>query len=200
MTPNRSTPDRRHTITVSIHGIDLTLESAPELFSPRGLDRGTAAMLSQVEFHPDDKVLDLGCGYGLVGILAAKLIGPERVVMTDVDPRAVELSQINAQTNSVSEVTILHSNAFRDHTKTDFSLILSNPPYHHDFSVPKEFILKGFNRLRIGGKLVMVTKRRNWYRNKLANVFGGVKVTEIDDYFVFTAEKRREHYANARRR
>ncbi len=200
MNPNCSKPDHRHTINVSLHGIDLLLETAPTLFSPRGLDRGTAAMLSQVEFQPDDKVLDLGCGYGLVGILAAKLIGPERVVLTDVDPRAVELSQINAQANGTPEVTIIRSNAFRDHTETDFSLILSNPPYHHDFAIPKEFILKGFNRLRIGGKLLMVTKRRNWYRNKLASVFGGVKVTEIDGYFVFTAEKRREHYANARRR
>jgi 16S rRNA (guanine1207-N2)-methyltransferase len=61
--------------------------------------------------------------------------------------------------------------------------------------VPKHFIEKGFNRLKIGGKMFMVTKRKDWYFNKLRAVFGGVKVTEIDDYFVFCAEKRSMKYA-----
>ena len=58
------------------------------------------------------------------------------------------------------------------------------------------FIEKGFNRLKIGGRMVMVTKRRDWYRNKLIAIFGGVKVREIDGYFVFEAERRDLRYAN----
>ena len=60
----------------------------------------------------------------------------------------------------------------------------------------KAFIEKGFNRLKLGGRLMMVTKRRDWYRNKLAAVFGGVKVREIDGYQVFEAERRQLSYAN----
>ena len=76
-----------------------------------------------------------------------------------------------------------------------FDWILSNPPYHADFSVAKKFIEKGFNRLKLGGKLVMVVKRELWYRNKLTAIFGGVRMQEIGGYFVFTAEKRSERYA-----
>lgn len=70
----------------------------------------------------------------------------------------------------------------------DFTLILSNPPYHTDFSVPKHFIEIGFKKLVLGGKLIMVTKRLDWYKNKLTSIFGGVK---INGYYVFIAEKRK---------
>ena len=50
-------------------------------------------MLSAVEFKHDDKVLDLGCGYGIVGILSAKIVGAANVVMTDIDDKAVSISR-----------------------------------------------------------------------------------------------------------
>jgi 16S rRNA (guanine1207-N2)-methyltransferase len=187
----------RHSFTVSPKGVDLTFETWGDVFSPKGLDPGTAAMLSQVEFGADEKVLDLGCGYGLVGILAARLIGAARVVMCDVDPHALELARSNAQANGVEEIRIVQSDGFRDLDENDFTLILCNPPYHADFAVPKEFIHKGFNRLRIGGRMVMVTRRRAWYQRKLTAIFGGTRVSEVDGYFVFTSEKRRARYANA---
>ena len=88
------------------------------------------------------------------------------------------------------------SDGFKALDDTGFDLILSNPPYQSDFAVARSFIEKGFNRLKIGGRLVMVTKRREWYRNKLIAIFGGVKIREIDGYFVFMAERRRMRYAN----
>ena len=78
-----------------------------------------------------------------------------------------------------------------------FDLILSNPPYQSDFSVAKRFIEKGFNRLKVGGRMMMVTKRLDWYRNRLRAVFGGVRVEQVDGYFVFTAERRSLSYASA---
>ena len=55
--------------------IPLSFQTESSLFSPKAIDSGTLAMLSSVDFLPSDKVLDLGCGYGVVGILAAKLVG-----------------------------------------------------------------------------------------------------------------------------
>ena len=147
-------------ISCVIKGIPLALETDADNFSPSRIDRGTLAMLSQVDFHPEDRVLDLGCGYGPVGILAAKLIGPDRVVMCDISDRAVEMAQRNAFVNGVSSVKIVRSDGFSQLDDTGFTLILSNPPYHADFSVPKSFIEKGFNRLQIGGRMMMVTKRK----------------------------------------
>ena len=69
-------------------------------------------------------------------------------------------------------------------------MLFRSPPYHANFSVPKHFIEGGFKKLAFGGKLVMVTKRLDWYKNKLTSIFGGVKIHEINGYFVFVAEKR----------
>lgn len=186
-------------ITEVINGVQLVFETAKTSFSPVNVDKGTLAMLSSVNFSLSDKVLDLGCGYGVVGILAAKLIGEHNVVMSDIDERNIELSKKNAEINDVSGIKIILSDGFKDIQDKDFTIILSNPPYHTDFSIPKHFIEKGFNRLQIGGKMFMVTKRKDWYKNKLISIFGGTKIYEIEDYYIFCAEKRSIKYANTKR-
>ena len=180
-------------------GVSVALETRPGLFSPEHADRGTLAMLSRADFRPGMKVLDLGCGCGLVGIVAAKLCGAENVYLSDIDPLAVGIAVQNAVRNGVGGVHTAVSDGFSGIDWTGFDLILSNPPYQSDFSVAKRFIEKGFNRLNIGGRMLMVTKRRDWYRNKLAAIFGGVRVYEIDGYFVFEAEKRDTQYANRKK-
>ncbi len=179
-------------ISAEIKNISLKFETDPSNFSPNGIDSGTLAMLSAVDFLPNDKVLDMGCGYGVVGILAAKLIGGENVTMCDISESAVKQAKINAELNGVPDIDIKISDGFSEIPDNGFTLILSNPPYHTDFSVPKHFIEVGFKKLAVGGKMVMVTKRLDWYKNKLASVFGGVRVREINGYYVFISEKRRE--------
>lgn len=182
-------------IEIQIKGISLQLESDPALFSPRKADEGTLLMLDHIDFHPDDKVLDLGCGYGIVGILAAKILPPEQVYMTDTDALAVKASRANLKRNSIFGVTVSQGDAYEDVPCADFTLILSNPPYHTDFSVAKTFIEKGFNRLSLGGRLFMVTRRKDWYRNKLISIFGGVQIWEKNGYYVFASQKNSRNYA-----
>ena len=124
------------------------------------------------------------------GILAGKLIGEQNVIMCDVSEQAIESAAMNLRLNNVPEISIRLSDGYKNVAETDFTLILSNPPYHADFSVPKHFIEVGFKKLVMGGKLIMVTKRLDWYKNKLTSVFGGVKIHEINGYYVFVAEKR----------
>lgn len=187
-------------LSVCVKNIDMKFNTSREVFSPQNVDKGTLAMLSVVEFKDNDKVLDLGCGYGIVGILSAKIIGHANVVMADVDKSAISLTRKNIELNEVKGVRVYESDGFKDINEKDFTLILSNPPYHVDFSVPKEFIEKGFNRLTVGGKMYMVTKRKDWYKNKLTSIFGGVKISEIDGYYVFMAEKRTLAYAAVRKK
>jgi 16S rRNA (guanine1207-N2)-methyltransferase len=183
-------------LSIELNGVAMRFETSPALFSPQGLDAGTRAMLERARFGPEDKLLDLGCGWGFVGVYAAKCAGEERVTMADIDPEAVRLAKENAARNGVPGVRVLQSDGFQGIDDAGYTLILSNPPYHADFSVAKRFIEKGFNRLALGGRLMMVTKRRPWYQNKLTAIFGGVSVAEAGGYFIFTAEKRRATYAN----
>jgi 16S rRNA (guanine1207-N2)-methyltransferase len=191
-----SRQDANVTIETTIHGISLALETEPGLFSPKGVDSGTLSLLATVRFGKEDKVLDLGCGYGAMGIYAAKLLGPERVHMIDSNPTAVRCAEHNARLNGVAGVHSQVSDGFRDFHGTGFTKILCNPPYHADFSVAKHFIEKGFNRLLVGGALWLVTKRDTWYRNKLSAVFGGTRVTQRDSYFIFEAIKKSSTYAS----
>jgi 16S rRNA (guanine1207-N2)-methyltransferase len=148
-----------------------------------------------VDFDHSDKVLDLGCGYGLMGIYAAKEVRPENVYLIDNDPVAVELAAQNAEINDVTAVHSACSDGFNDFREVGFTKILCNPPYHRDFSVAKHFIEKGFNRLALGGAMWLVTKREKWYRNKLTSIFGGVRVSAQNSYFVFNAIKKTGSYA-----
>ncbi len=178
--------------TITIKDQLLSFQTNKNVFSPGSLDRGTAAMLSVVEFSPQDKVLDLGCGYGPVGILAAKFTAPGQVTMCDISEDALQLSMQNAVRNGIAPdaLHILKSDGLRAIPDSNYTKILSNPPYHTDFSVAKGFIEDGFSHLKTGGVMYMVTKRRDWYKNKFISVFGGVHIDEIDGYYVFTAEKR----------
>jgi 16S rRNA (guanine1207-N2)-methyltransferase len=151
----------------NLAGIELQFETAPSLFSPTKVDRGSLAMLSCISFAPNDKVLDLGCGYRPIGIYVAKVIGAGRVWMADNDQTAIECAVKNLALNGVEGVTVVVSDGFRDIREANFTKIVCNPPYHVDFSVPKHFIEKGFNRPVLGGAMYIVTKRKTWYQNKL---------------------------------
>lgn len=174
-----------------IFGQEVVLETGEYYFSPKSIDKGTMFMLSKVQVTEEDKVLDLGCGYGVVGIFVAKEIGGEHVVMSDISEEALALTNSNLERNELNSVRVIKSNGLKEIPDNDFTLILSNPPYHADFSVAKAFIEDGYKHLVLGGRLMMVTKRLVWYQNKITSVFGGVKVFEQDGYYVFVAEKRK---------
>lgn len=109
--------------------------------------------------------------------------------MCDNDPIAVEYAKHNIVLNNVSDICVLQSDAYSDIQRKDFTLILSNPPYHADFSVPKKFIEQGYYKLAPKGRMLMVTKRLEWYKRKFIKVFGGVKIFRCDDYFIFMGIK-----------
>lgn len=179
-------------IRTEVLGTALELEAHDGLFSPRHIDRGTLAMLSVVPPEPGMRVMDLGCGYGVVGIAAARRCGAENVWMSDADPSAAEAARRNAARNGVPGVHIACGDGFDAVDAAGFDLILVNPPYQSDFAVAKRFIEKGFNRLKLGGRMAVVVKRRTWYRNKMRAVFGGVRDFEVDGYHVLVSERRSE--------
>lgn len=171
-------------------GVYLKFETSDGVFSPTGIDKGTLSMLETVGFSKDDKVLDLGCGYGFVGIYASCYVCDGQIVMSDISDEALRMTEYNIGLNAVEGVKVVKSYGLDSIEDSNFTKILANPPYHEDFSVPKNYIEKGYKKLCMGGKMYMVTKRKDWYKNKFISVFGGVKIEEINGYYIFIAEKR----------
>jgi 16S rRNA (guanine1207-N2)-methyltransferase len=191
---------RERLITAAIDGREFTFRTIPGLFSPRYIDKSTLAMLSVIEFGDDEKILDLGCGYGVIGIWAATRLGPERVVMVDIDPNAVTIAAENAKLNGVEDIRLIQSDGFRNLDEAGFTTIISNPPYHTDFAVAKHFVHKGFNRLKVGGQMYLSAKRELWYKNKLNGIFGNVRIWHLEGYSIFRSIKRTSTYAKVAKR
>ena len=127
---------------------EITVETQVSLFSPNEADRGTLSMLRHVEFASDMKVLDLGCGAGIVSLAACCFgVDPHNIVMTDIDPVASSVSLENMKRNGFDGAVVVTGDGLTNVPGSGFDLILSNPPYHTDFKVAKTFIEKGFNRL-----------------------------------------------------
>ena len=109
-------------IEKEINGITVTLDTGDYYFSPDEIDRGTLAMLSAVEVSREDKILDLGCGYGIVGIYLAKLSGGAEIVMSDVSEDAVRLSGDNVLLNGVTSARVVLSDGLASVEDKDFTL------------------------------------------------------------------------------
>lgn len=172
------------TYTVTYGDRSVNVATAPGIFSPRGLDTGTAIMLSQIEASPGARFLDLGCGAGVVSLVASTIWGCH-VTAVDVSARALRMTATNAP-----GVEVLPSDGFTQLGDRQFEIVASNPPYHTDFGVAKAFIEGAHRRLTMGGRLCLVVKRADWYVQRIRSVFGGCRVHEEAGYVVITAEKR----------
>lgn len=130
-------------ITETIKGFKLYFESNSNCFSPKYIDNGTLAMLSFVDFNISDKVLDLGCGYGVVGILTAKFSNPKNIFLADISKIAIQYAKRNAKLNNVERVNIIPNDAYKNLDETDFNLILSNSPITRTFLWQNHLSKKG---------------------------------------------------------
>jgi 16S rRNA (guanine1207-N2)-methyltransferase len=170
---------------------ELRFCGAAGVFSPGGLDPGTRAMLETMPVPgPGAHLLDLGCGTGAVAVIAAACWGC-RVTAVDVNARALRLTAINARENGVAERVKIRASDGLGNVEAEFDLIVSNPPYHSDYSVAKSFLEGAAHALRLGGSLWLVAKRPVWYENRLRALFGGCHLVEQHGYTVLHAEKRR---------
>jgi 16S rRNA (guanine1207-N2)-methyltransferase len=160
------------------------IQSAPGLFSPRGMDAGTQLMLGLVEAGEGARFLDLGCGAGVVSRIASEAWGCQ-VTAVDVNARALRMTALNAP-----KAEVVASNGFAGLTGRQFDIIASNPPYHTDFGVAKAFIEGAYSHLPVGGTLYLVIKRADWYVQKVRALFGGCRVVEDNGYTVVITEKR----------
>ena len=116
-------------ITARLRGYEFRFWTDAGVFSRRGIDFGTRLLIETVRLPETGEILDLGCGYGPVGIACAKAAPSCRVTMVDVNQRALRLAEKNARLNGVSaRVTILESDGLCALSDRLFDAVLINPP------------------------------------------------------------------------
>lgn len=161
------------TIKVGFGGKGFLFRTEKGVFSPNQLDLGSRVLL---ENAPEAKyVLDLGCGYGAIGIIYANLHPESYVTLIDNDPSAIELAKENAKSNNVTNVKILKADVTYSTLPQEFDLVLSNPPWTKNRSVVPALINFAYQHLKDGGKFCLVINQSFRTEDLLLGTFGNEK-------------------------
>jgi len=115
-------------VRTSLCGKPFEFLTASSVFSKRKVDSGTRLLIESMVLPEKGFVLDIGCGYGVVGIAAAKFNTKLRVVMTDVNARAVRLAKKNVGLNRVTNSEVRFGFFYEPVGDLKFNCVLSNPP------------------------------------------------------------------------
>ena len=166
------------TVEAALLGHDLRFETGVGLFSKSRIDNGTRLLLEALpREHGWSDVLDLGCGYGPIGIAVASRWPQVRVVMADIDPLAVRAARTNAQTNGVDDrCEVCVSDGTAALTDRRFDAVLSHLPTHVPRSTLRRLIGESQSVLRPGGELIAVTASAVDLRDPLGSDFDTVRV------------------------
>lgn len=166
-------------VSVTVRGLRLTLRTDAGVFSRGSLDRGTELLIEALELGPCELVLDLGCGYGAIGIAAAKLSSGGHVVLTDVNERAARLAEANLQANGVANAEVRVGNLYEPVAGMAFDHIVCNPPLRAGRAVVDRIVAEAPAHLLEGGKLWLVARTRQGadaLRARMARALGGAEI------------------------
>jgi len=130
------------------------------VFSKKRVDLGTRVLIESMVLPEKGSVLDLGCGYGAVGITAAALNSKLRVFMTDVNMRAVRLARQNVQANRVVNAQVRCGHLYEPVKGLRFDCVLSNPPVSAGMDTVKEIITGASAVMDAGGSFQMVIRSK----------------------------------------
>lgn len=164
------------------------------VFSRRGVDFGSRLLLeSFIAPQVTGPILDLGCGYGPIGLAIARAY-PERIVhMIDINERALHLAELNAKQNRIKNIKIYSSNLFENVRESNFAAIVTNPPIRAGKKIVHAIFSESFTFLQKGGELWVVIQKKQGApsaRKRLEDIFGNVAVVRKEKgFFIFCSRK-----------
>ena len=177
-TDNRQLPQNRKEISFRFSGFIIPLITDNGVFCKSEVDFGSYVLLKTIKEEPlGDHILDLGCGYGVIGVTLGRRYPGLSVVMSDVNERAVELSRRNAQRNGVP-ARVMQSDGYADIPFQRMDWIVQNPPIRAGKSVIYAMFAEGARRLEPSGELWLVIRKQQGAESAvryLENLFGRVE-------------------------
>jgi 16S rRNA (guanine1207-N2)-methyltransferase len=149
-----------HRIQETLCGRSYTFVTDAGVFSKKGVDYGSKALIEALKISDRSEVLDVGCGYGPIGLAVAGLAVEGKVTMVDINERAIELTRINAEYNRVSNVEILQSNMLDAVMDRCFDVVITNPPIRAGKETVHRIFEQAHEVLRPGGFLWIVIQKK----------------------------------------
>jgi len=176
----------------TLRGFNFTFNTTWGTFSPRSIDEGSIMLLDRMEINENDNCLDLGCGYGPIGLTMAKLAPNGHTTLVDRDFVAVDYSNKNAQQNNINNASALLSNGFSNIHDQKFDVIASNIPAKVGNEMLTIFLHDAYQQLNEGGQLyiVTITGLRKYMERNFKEIFGNYKkLKQGNQYTVALAVK-----------
>lgn len=180
---------------VELFGQPFSFMTDVGVFSKRFLDFGTKLLIESFQLpNVQGPLLDVGCGYGPIGVTLAKRAPDRRVVMVDINERAVSLAKQNCQLNDVHNAIVLKSDLFDNVPNENYAAILSNPPIRAGKKVVYQLFEKAHEFLTENGEFWIVIQKKQGApsaEKKLHAIFGNVDViNKKKGYFIFRSIKK----------
>lgn len=179
-----------HELRVRLLDTPMTFLTDAGVFSKRMVDYGSQVLLNTLDLEPDKTLLDVGCGYGPLGLTLGKVFGVQ-ATLTDINSRALDLARANAEKNQVI-ARIFQSNVYDD-VEGNFDYIVSNPPIRAGKSVVHEIIKGAFRHLEDQGSLTIVIQKKQGApsaKAKMEEVFGNCQILKKDKgYYILESVK-----------
>jgi len=170
----------------------LTFHSTWGIFSPKCIDKGTIMLLDYLDIEEDFDCLDLGCGYGPIGLTMAKLAPQGQTTLVDKDFMAIEYSKKNAGINKISNCDIKLSNGLQHIHDKRFHCVVSNVPAKVGSEMMTIMLSDIYEQLHPGGRIyvVTITGLRRYIERNFKDIFGNYKkLKQGKQYTVAMAEK-----------
>lgn len=185
-----------HIIDYHVDGIDLKFNTDAGVFSKMRVDYGSGVLIKAMKdiSFPKANILDVGTGYGPIGLFAAKFWPDQEVDMIDVNERGLNLARENAKVNNIENVNIYASNCYEqiDNDKK-FGLILTNPPIRAGKKVVNEILIGANAHLVSGGVLLVVIQKKQGEpsaRKNMINTYGNCEILTRDKgYYILKSIK-----------
>ncbi|WP_071458934.1 class I SAM-dependent methyltransferase [Bacillus massilinigeriensis] len=177
-----------------LRGYDFRFKTDSGVFSKKEVDFGSRLLIETFRREAEaGRILDVGCGYGPIGLSVAKSFGDATVHMVDVNERALELSRENARLNDVKNVRIYESDCLLSVKDAEFDAILTNPPIRAGKKIVHDIFEQSFDKLKEGGELWVVIQKKQGAPSaieRLKELFGNAEIIEKKKgYYIIVAKK-----------
>lgn len=177
-----------------LKGFNMSFTSDNGVFSKNTVDFGSKLLIESFELETKiGKILDVGCGYGPMGLTVAKAFPDSQIEMVDVNLRALELAKENAELNKITNTHIYESTVYDNVTANDYQAIISNPPIRAGKKIVHAILEDAYNHLQKNGELWIVIQKKQGgpsAEKKMEEVFGNVETVAKDKgYFIFKSVK-----------